>query len=60
MVVSSRFKMAQYVESALDLKLKWLERGVGLYLETPRLKVYDDMKSVNVGHNEPTHPSPSL
>ena len=39
--------MAQYVESALDLKLKWLERGVGLYLETPRLKVYDDMKSVN-------------
>ena len=26
MVVSSMFKMAQYVESALDLKLKWLER----------------------------------
>jgi len=25
-VVSSMFKMAQYVESALDLKLKWLER----------------------------------
>ena len=60
MVVSSRFKMAQYVESALDLKLKWLERRVGLYLETPRLKVYDDMKSVNAGHNEPTYPSPGL
>jgi len=26
MVVSSMFKMAQYVESALDLKLNWLER----------------------------------
>ena len=26
MVVSSMFKMAEYVESALDLKLKWLER----------------------------------
>ena len=26
MVVSSMFKMAQYVESALDLKLSWLER----------------------------------
>ena len=26
MVVSSMFKMAQYVESVLDLKLKWLER----------------------------------
>jgi hypothetical protein len=25
-VASSMFKMAQYVESALDLKLKWLER----------------------------------
>ena len=25
-VVSSMFKMAQYVESELDLKLKWLER----------------------------------
>ena len=60
MVVSSRFKMAQYVESVLDLKLKWLERRVGLYLETPRLKVYDDMKSVNAGNYEPTYPSHGL
>ena len=52
--------MAQYVESALDLKLKWLERGVGLYLETPRLKVYDDMKSVNAWNYEPTYPSHGL
>ena len=26
MVVSSMFKMAQYVESVLDLKLNWLDR----------------------------------
>ena len=52
--------MAQYVESVLDLKLKWLERRVGLYLETPRLKVYDDMKSVNAWNYEPTYPSHGL